>query len=176
MKNYLLIFCGLATLSLWAQQPVNPIITSFGTVSSIPFATVELDPSLEYKIIVDVMTGSDDKSSVFFSMNNVARMLNLHALAGVPKERMHVVLAIHNAAVWSVLTDASYKERFGSTNPHTPLIRELVDNGVKVVVCGQSLIKQKIAPDQLLEGIEVATSALTTITEYQLRGYAVLRF
>jgi intracellular sulfur oxidation DsrE/DsrF family protein len=103
-------------------------------------------------------------------------MFNLHVLAGVPKEQMHVVLAIHNAAVWSVLTDARYKELFGLINPHTPLIKELIDNGVKVVVCGQSLIKQKIAQDQLLEGVEVATSALTIITEYQLRGYAVLRF
>jgi intracellular sulfur oxidation DsrE/DsrF family protein len=176
MKIYVFIFCALATLSLWAQKPVNPVIKSFGTVSSIPYATVKLDTSIEYKIIVDVMTGSDDKSEVFFSMNNVARMFNLHVLAGVPKEQMHVVLAIHNAAVWSVLTDARYKELFGLINPHTPLIKELIDNGVKVVVCGQSLIKQKIAQDQLLEGVEVATSALTIITEYQLRGYAVLRF
>jgi intracellular sulfur oxidation DsrE/DsrF family protein len=44
------------------------------------------------------------------------------------------------------------------------------------VVCGQSLIKQKITHDQLIDGIEVATSALTTLTEYQLRGYALLRF
>lgn len=176
MRSFLFAFFALASFALSAQQAVNPMIKSFGTVSTVPNASVAPDPSLEYNIIVDVMTGSDDKSKVFFSLNNVARLLNLHALAGVPKDRIHVVLAIHNAAVWSVLDDTNYKERFGVTNPHTPLFKELVENGVKVVVCGQSLIKQKIAQDQLLEGIEVATSALTTITEYQLRGYAVLRF
>lgn len=176
MRSFLFAFFALASFALSAQQAVNPMIKSFGTVSTVPNASVAPDPSLEYNIIVDVMTGSDDKSKVFFSLNNVARLLNLHAMAGVPKDRIHVVLAIHNAAVWSVISDALYKERFGATNPHTPLFKELVENGVKVVVCGQSLIKQKIAQDQLLEGIEVATSALTTITEYQLRGYAVLRF
>jgi intracellular sulfur oxidation DsrE/DsrF family protein len=69
-----------------------------------------------------------------------------------------------------------YKERFGFDNPHTPLFKEMLENGVKVVVCGQSLIKQKITHDQLIDGIEVATSALTTLTEYQLRGYALLKF
>ena len=61
-------------------------------------------------------------------------------------------------------------------NPHTPLIEELVNYGVKVVVCGQSLVKRKISKEMLIPGIEVATSALTTLTTYQLQGYALLRF
>jgi intracellular sulfur oxidation DsrE/DsrF family protein len=176
MRSFLFAFFALASISLSAQQAVNPLIKSFGTVSTVPNASFTPDPSLDYKIIVDVMSGGEDKSEVFFSLNNVARLLNLHAMAGVPKERLHVVVAIHNAAVWSVLSDAPYKERFGVTNPHTLLFNELIENGVKVVVCGQSLIKQKITHDQLIDGIEVATSALTTLTEYQLRGYALLKF
>ena len=176
MRSFLFAFFALASVSLSAQQAVNPLIKSFGTVSTVPNASVTPDPNLDYKIIVDVMTGGEDKSEVFFSLNNVARLLNLHIMAGVPKERLHVVVAIHNAAVWSVITDAVYKERFGFDNPHTPLFKEMLENGVKVVVCGQSLIKQKITHDQLIDGIEVATSALTTLTEYQLRGYALLKF
>lgn len=176
MRSFLFTFCTLAFFTLSAQQTVNPMIKSFGTVSTVPNAAVTPDLSLDYKIIVDVMTGGEDKTEVFFSLNNVARLLNLHAMAGVPKERIHVVIAIHNAAVWSVISDTLYKERFGVHNPHTPLFKELIENGVKVVVCGQSLIKQKITHDQLIDGIEVATSALTTLTEYQLRGYALLRF
>ena len=176
MRSFLLAFFALASFALSAQQTVNPMIKSFGTVSTVPNATVTPDPNLDYKIIVDVMTGAEDKTEVFFSLNNVARLLNLHAMAGVPKERLHVVAAIHNAAVWSVISDTLYKERFGVTNPHTPLFKELIESGVKVVVCDQSLIKQKITHDQLIDGIEVATSALTTLTEYQLRGYALLKF
>jgi intracellular sulfur oxidation DsrE/DsrF family protein len=51
-----------------------------------------------------------------------------------------------------------------------------VDYGVKVVVCGQSLVKREIPKEMLIPGIEVAASALTTITTYQLKGYALLRF
>jgi hypothetical protein len=113
MRSFLLAFFALASFALSAQQTVNPMIKSFGTVSTVPNATVTPDPSLDYKIIVDVMTGAEDKTEVFFSLNNVARLLNLHAMAGVPKERLHVVAAIHNAAVWSVISDTLYKERFG---------------------------------------------------------------
>ncbi len=176
MRSFLFAFFSFASVGLSAQQAVNPLIKSFGTVSTVPNASVTPDPNLDYKIIVDVMTGGEDKSEVFFSLNNVARLLNLHIMAGVPKERLHVVVAIHNAAVWSVITDAVYKERFGVDNPHTPLFKEMSGNGVRIVVCGQSLIKQKITHDQLIDGIEVATSALTTLTEYQLRGYALLKF
>lgn len=174
-KRFALVF-GLFSVFVFAQEAVNPAIKSFGTVSTVPDATVVPDPAMNYKIVVDVMSGGEDHSEVFFSMNNVARMINLHAMAGVPKERLKVIVAIHNAAIWASLNDEAHEKRFGVMNPHTPLIEELVNYGVKVVVCGQSLVKRKISKEMLIPGIEVATSALTTLTTYQLQGYALLRF
>lgn len=176
MKKALFIFLSLSVAAVTAQESVNPVIQSAGAVSTVPFASFTPDPNLEYKIIVDVMTGPEDRSEISFAMNNVARMINLHAMAKIPLERMHVVLAIHNAAIFTALADTYHKERYGVDNPHTPLFKELLDAGVKIVVCGQSLVKREIDPAHLVEGIEVATSALTTLTEYQLRGYALLRF
>lgn len=176
MKKHFALVFGLFSAFVFAQEAVNPAIKSFGTVSTVPDATVVPDPTMEYKIVVDVMSGGEDHSEVFFSMNNVARMINLHAMAGVPKENLDVVVAIHNAAIWASLNDQAHQKRFGVANPHTPLIKELVDYGVKVVVCGQSLVKREIPKEMLISGIEVATSALTTLTTYQLQGYALLRF
>lgn len=176
MKKHFALVFGLFSAFVFAQEAVNPAIKSFGIVSTVPDATVIPDPTMEYKIVVDVMSGGEDHSEVFFSMNNVARMINLHAMAGVPKENLDVVVAIHNVAIWASLNDEAHQKRFGVMNPHTPLIKELVDYGVKVVVCGQSLIKREIPKEMLIPGIEVATSALTTLTTYQLQGYALMRF
>ena len=44
------------------------------------------------------------------------------------------------------------------------------------LVCGQSLIGRKIDPKEVHENIDLATSMLTTVTTYQLKGYAMLRF
>ena len=176
MKQLLSLLFLLTGSLLMAQEAVNPAIKSFGTVSTVPNADVTPDPSRTYNIVVDVMSGGDDHSEVFFSMNNVARLVNLHTMAGVPQENLNVVVAVHNAAMWSVLSNEEHQKRFKTTNPHEPLIEELLNYGVKIVVCGQSLVKRNVSKAELLPGVEVATSALTVLTEYQLMGYALLRF
>ena len=66
--------------------------------------------------------------------------------------------------------------KFGIDNPNIDLIKELKDSGVKLTVCGQSLIARDVKPDEVVEEVEIATSMLTVVTTYQLLGYAVLKF
>ena len=171
---YLLLLLVVPTLQ--AQTPVNPVINGYGTIADAPMADLKPDPSLTYNIVVDLATSDEDKTAVSFSVNQLARLLNLHVMGGVPKENLNVVVAVHGGAIWTIMNDELYREKFGVANPHTPLYKELLDNGVRVVVCSQSMFKRKIAKDQLIPGLEVATSALTTLTQYQLMGYALLRF
>jgi intracellular sulfur oxidation DsrE/DsrF family protein len=55
-------------------------------------------------------------------------------------------------------------------------VKELKEAGVKVAVCGQSLRGRGIENEQLLSEVEVATSMLTTVTSYQMKGYQLLKF
>jgi len=161
---------------LQAQTLINPIIKGFGAIGDAPEATEKPDPNMDYKIIVDLMTGEEDKSELSFSLNNVARLINLHAMGGVPKEKITVVVAIHGSAIWSAMNNETHKKAFGVENPNTPLFKELINSGVKILVCSQSMFKRKIAADELVPDLEVATSALTVISTYQLKGYAIIRF
>jgi intracellular sulfur oxidation DsrE/DsrF family protein len=74
------------------------------------------------------------------------------------------------------MSDQAYTKRYGIANPHSLLFEQLLDQGVKIVVCSQSMFKRKIAPEELAPGLEMATSALTVLTTYQLKGYALLKF
>ena len=159
-----------------AQTPINPVIKGYGTIADAPMADLKPNPSLTYNIVVDLATSDEDKTAVSFSVNQLARLINLHVMGGVPKENLNVVVAVHGGAIWTIMNDQLYREKFGVANPHTPLYKELLDNRVRVVVCSQSMFKRKIAKDQLIPGLEVATSALTTLTQFQLMGYALLRF
>lgn len=172
----LLLFLFLFSANLCAQQKVNPVIPSYGGIYPIEEATVKPDDKLVYKIVVDVVTGSDDPQELSAGLNNVARMLNLHAVGGVPPGKMEVVLAIHGGATFATLNNELYQEKFGVDNPNIGLIRELKAAGVKLVVCGQSLIGRKISPEVLQPEIELATSMLTTVSMYQMKGFAVFRF
>lgn len=176
MKYALVIMTVLFAITSYAQNRVNPVIKSFGGIYAIPEATLTPDPNQEYKIVIDVYGGAEDKGIIDPSLNNVARMLNLHAVGGVPAENMRVVLALHGKSTFSILNNATYKERFGMDNPNAPLINELKEAGVRIAVCGQSIRSRGFAKDQLNEQVEVATSMLTTITHFQNLGYMLLKF
>ncbi|MEM9261857.1 MAG: DsrE family protein [Bacteroidota bacterium] len=177
MRRLLFFFVMLLFVStLSAQERVAPIIKEFGAIYDIPSATVKPDPKKVYKIVVDVVTGADKPEQLSVGLNNVARMINLHAVGGVPAGKIYVVLALHGGATIATLTNEAYQEKFGMDNPNAPLVKALKEAGVKLVVCGQSLLGRDIPLKAVLPEIEIGTSMLTTVSTYQLKGYAVFRF
>lgn len=174
LSPFLLVF--VLCSNAFAQEMVNPVIKNYGGIFDAPHATEKPDPNLEYKIIIDVATGGAERHEPLYSLVNVARLLNLHAMGGVPKENLKVVLAIHGGAVWSVLDNESYQAKYGVDNPHIPLFKELQAAGVKIFVCSQSMMGRRIDHTKMAPGLETATSMLTTMTTYQLKGYAALKF
>lgn len=173
LSSLLLVFLFF---TVQAQEKVAPVIKNFGRIYAIPEATVRPDPNQDYKIVIDVYGGASDKSEIDRSLNNVARMLNLHAVGGVPAEKMDVVLALHGKSTYSILDDEAYRNQFGTSNPNATLVKELKEAGVKVTVCGQSLRGRGFEENQLLNEVEIATSMLTTVTHYQNLGYLLLKF
>ena len=174
--KHLFIFCLLLISSHgFAQERVAPLIKNYGAIYDISEATVKPDPDLQYKIVVDAKTGGD-KDELAFALNNVARMLNLHVVGGVPPENLEVVVAVHGGATKAIMKNEAYQKRYEIDNPNTGLIEELKAAGVKLVVCGQSLTGRQIAPDEVLPQVEIGTSMLTTVSTYQLKGFAVFVF
>ncbi|MEO0555732.1 MAG: DsrE family protein [Bacteroidota bacterium] len=176
MRLFTMGLLWLLTLASHAQKRVNPVIKNYGGIYEIPDATVVADGEIEYKIVVDVVTGAENSDEVAWGLNNVARMLNLHAVSGADMNRMKVVLAIHGSATYAIMENRYFKKRFGVDNPNSPLIQELKAAGVKLTVCGQSLISRDVAVKNVIEEVEIATSMLTTVTTHQLKGYALLKF
>lgn len=172
--TFLLLFISFNFLM--AQRDFqNPVIKDFGGIYQIDEATMLPDAGLNYKIVIDLFSGNDP-ATLNSALNNVARMINLHAIGGVHPDSIQVVLAIHGSATKTVMKDAAYKERYQVSNPNLDLINALRESGVKLTVCGQSLIGSKISPSAVNEQVEIATSMLTTVTTYQLQGYTLLKF
>ncbi|HSF56059.1 MAG TPA: DsrE family protein [Algoriphagus sp.] len=159
-----------------AQTPQFPIVKGFGGIYEIADATEKPDPSLEYKILVDLSTAAEDNKAISRWVDNVARMMNLHGLAGVPKDKIKVKVIVHGGAIFSLLNDENYKKRFEVDNPNLKVYEALKAAGVDVMVCGQSLIARNLKTADLWPGVRVAHSALTTITTYVPQGYILLKF
>ena len=176
MRVQLALLFSLIIGPLMAQGDYQyPVIKEYGGIYPIDQATVLPDPQQKYNVVIDVYSG-EDPEQLNRALNNVARMINLHAISGVHPDSVSVVLAIHGKATKTVLNDDGYTDRYGIKNPNNELIVALKDAGVKLTVCGQSLIGRKIDVDEVHEDIELATSMLTTVINYQQKGYTLLKF
>jgi len=177
MKRILVLVSVLiCSVTVQAQNKLYPMVKNFGSVSEVPFAVEKPDPKLDYKIIVEVSSTNERQELVHEFFDKVANVVNLHALGGVPANKLHVVMVIHGPAAQFVVNDEAYQKKFGMNNPNIPLFAALKEAGVKIFVCGQSVLKRNIDPDTITPEVTVALSAVTTLTTYQLKGYAVLKY
>ena len=180
MKNYLkagLLFLFLTlALQLRAQTPQYPMVKGFGGIYEIPEATERPDASLEYRILVDLSTAAEDDKVISRWVENVARMMNLHGLAGVPNDKIKVKVVIHGGAIFTLLNDENYKKKTQVDNPNLKVFEALKASGADIMVCGQSMIARNLKVSDLWPGVRVANSALTTITTYVPQGYVLLKF
>jgi intracellular sulfur oxidation DsrE/DsrF family protein len=175
-SSLLLSFFLAFITQLQAQSPQFPIVKGFGGIYEIADATERPDATLEYKIMVDLTSAAENNKEISRWVDNVARMMNLHGLAGVPKEKIKVKVVIHGGAIFTLLNDENYQKRFEVENPNLKVFEALKEAGVDVYVCGQSLIARNLQTADLWPGVTIAHSALTTITTYVPQGYVLLRF
>lgn len=177
--TYFFVLCVAAFLfsvAAAAQTPQFPIVKGFGGIFEIPDATERPDGTLEYKILVDLTSPSEDPKQISRFVDNVARMMNLHGLAGVTQDRIKVKVVLHGGGIFSLLNDENYQKKYEVKNPNLAVFEALEASGAEILVCGQSLIARNLKTADLWPGVTVAHSALTTITTYSMKGYIVLKF
>ena len=180
MKNKFLVHLSIALLSIFsqisfAQTPANPIIKDYGTINSIDNVIIP-DPSLDYKIVIDLKSSNQSFDKVNKGLINVARALNLHAVGAIPQEQLHLAVAIHYTATPIVLNNVGYQKKYGVDNPNLDLISQLKNAGVEIYICGQSLVARKYAFEDVNPDVAVALSMLTVVTDKMMKGYSLLVF
>lgn len=177
LKSIILFAVALLfSITAQAQTPQFPIVKGFGGIYEIPDAAERPDGSLEYKILVDLTSPSEDPKQISRFVDNVARLMNLHGLAGVTKDRIKVKVVLHGGGIFTLLNNENYKKKYEVNNPNLAVFEALEEAGAEILVCGQSLIARNLKTSDLWHGVTVAHSALTTITTYAMQGYIVLKF
>lgn len=140
------------------------------------------DPLLNYNIVMDFTAFSSvagkkevmDSAVVNWGLADIGRIYNLHVAAGIPKENIHIVVAVHGGPpVRTFFTNETYQKKYKRDNPNLPLIEELTNAGVKFLVCGQSLAWLNFKKEMLSPLAKVTLTAQTTLSSYQMKGYAL---
>lgn len=151
-----------------------PVITAAGRMHPLPDAAYQPDRAATYKVVFALTRGSDKPGEVNPGLQRVARTVNLYASAGVPLDHMKFVAVASGPATNIALDDAHYEKQYGVANPNLPVIRELRKDGIDVAVCGQAVAEHHYQYNWVDKNVTVALSALTTITELQQKGYALM--
>ena len=167
-----LVAAACLTLSAHAGMDdfvAGTAVPGFG--KSAPVEGVSLPADATFKVAFDV-TDAAPADDVNKGFNTAARFLNMHAAAGVPAENMSVAIVVHGPAASDLLT----AEKLGHANPSAPLIAELLAAGASIQLCGQTAAARDFAPEDLLPGITVSLSAMTSHALLQQDGYTLNPF
>lgn len=160
----------MAAGSFWE----TPTIHAAGRMHELPQAAYKPDAKASYKVVFGLTAAAPKPDTVNPGLERVARTVNLYTWAGVPLNHLHFVAVASGAATSIALDDAHYRQQFGMANPNLPVIEELRKAGIDVAVCGQAVAEHGYPYEAVDKRVTLALSALTTVTELQQQGYALM--
>jgi intracellular sulfur oxidation DsrE/DsrF family protein len=151
----------------------GPLIKGYGKHASV--SSTSVDSSDAFSVAFDVAKGAEP-GQINRQFDSLARFLNMHAAAGVPKENLKLALVVHGRAGIDLLDEVTYTRVQEQSNANILLLKELMRNNVQVILCGQTAKAYSIEHDQLIEGVRVELSAMTAHALLQQQGYTVNPF
>lgn len=172
-KLVTLLFAIIATSTISAQEWTTPIIDGYGKIKDFKNIDARPDAALEYNLVFDI-TAEREMEGVNMGLWKIARVINMLGAAEIPKEKIHIVAAIHGGATFATLGEAKYSEKYEKKNPNDELLRLLNDYGVEILVCAQATAARDISAEDLNTNTKLGLSAMMVLANYQLKGYALM--
>lgn len=164
--------------ALQAKNTFHPgsVIKNFGKVASIS-SDMPIPAGTEFKVSFDIGKQAD-AGALNRNLASVARFINMHAENGVELSNLKLAVVVHGSATFDLLTQTTYqtKAKTDKTNANAPLVQALLDNQVKIILCGQSATYHGVAKKDLLPGVKMALSAMTAHALLQQDGYSLNPF
>ena len=153
----------------------GPVFENFG-----PHAPIEgmgqVPADTEFAIAFDVAKPAEEgKANRGFE--SAARFINMHVAAGVDPDNIRIAVVVHGKASLELMSDEAWAAKGNEgANPSSAMIREMLDHGVRFILCGQSGTANGMTQEDLIPGVETALSAMTAHALLQQRGYTVNPF
>ncbi|MCG9973212.1 DsrE family protein [Christiangramia crocea] len=175
-RLWVLTLC-IASIGFSQDYVSGDVIPEYGKTFTVESPEFKTNTSNMLSAVIDVYRGFDPTQPNKL-IETAARYLNMHEKAGVSPKNMKVALVIHGNAVFDLLQDQFYTEKYpeASKNPNLPLIQALANNGVQVIICGQSAAHHKVTREKADENAQFALSAMTALVQLQNDNYRLIKF
>jgi intracellular sulfur oxidation DsrE/DsrF family protein len=178
--KFITVAAAVSCLSLSASASekdfyAGPIFPDFGKVASVD-SDFKIPKRAKFKVLFDTAKGAE-AGDINRTLNSAARFMNMHAEAGVAEKNMTAAIVFHGKASFDLTNDSFYGEKFaGAKNANAAIIKALTDNGIRVILCGQTAAYYDVSNADLLPGVEMALSAMTAHALLQQEGYTLNPF
>lgn len=137
-------------------------------------ADVAIPEGTHFKVAFDV--AKTEVGEFSGAINSAARFYNMHLAHGVAEDEMTLAVVLHGAATHEIMNADAYRNRHDTENANIGLIEALISAGVRVIVCGQSAAYHEVKKDDMIDGVEVALSAMTAHALLVREGYTTNPF
>ena len=155
-------------------QP-GTVLTEFGKVAPVK-TDFKIPRGTKFKVIYDIVDPAEP-GQLNRKLNTPARFLNMHAAAGVREKNMKLAVVIHGQASLDVANAKVYGAAYdGAENGNVAIIKALTEQGVRIILCGQSAAFYGVSHEDMLPGVEMALSAMTAHAILQQEGYTLNPF
>ena len=153
----------------------GPVFEDFGAHAAVA-GMGELPADAAFRHSLDVAEAASG-ARANRHIESAARFINMHAAAGVDPENIQVAVVVHGGASMDLLSENAWqaKGKEGANGSHA-LVRDLLGEAVRVILCGQSAAAHGITQADLIPGVEMALSAMTAHALLQQAGYSVNPF
>lgn len=142
----------------------GPVLAPFGAHARVPQAA-PIPADARFAIAFDVSTRAEEGERNR-GFESAARFLNMHVAAGVPRDRIALAVVVHGGAAHDLVAGKASQA----------MIEALLGQGVRFILCGQSVAARGVATDELVDGVELYLSAMTAHALLQQEGYTVNPF
>lgn len=153
----------------------GPVFADFGKTAPVE-SDLPIPKGTVFKVAFDVAKGAD-AGEINRSFDSAGRFINMHVAAGVPIENIHLAIVVHGTAGWDVTKDAVYRaHNEDKPNGSAAVVAALLARGVSIYLCGQSAARMGVTKADLLPGVKLSLSAMTTHALLQQQGYTLNPF
>lgn len=183
MKKIMTYVSGFALSAVFAGTAAagpddfktGPVFDGYGKTAPVETGFV-VPKRAKLKVTFDVAKAAK-AGSVNRSLDTAARFVNMHVASGMRQKNVRAALIVHGPAAIDLTRDARYgAANDGAENASAPLIEALTEQGVRVILCGQTAAYRDIKNEDLLPGVEMALSAMTAHAVLQNQGYTLNPF
>lgn len=169
----------VAALSIIGQASAKsdfeygPVFSAFGKHASVE--GVSFSKNQTFKVAFDVAKAAKP-GEVNRKFESLARFINMHVANGVKQENLSLALVVHGSATEEMLKSEFFKKRKEQPNGNEVLLTALMEQGVEVIVCGQSATAHGVEKSALIDGVNMDLSAMTAHARLAQKGYSVNPF